>query len=263
MSKTYTKDEAIALKKKGFKSLNSLLESFIANSSPDGKDFVKKAALISKWLHQYAGYVSFEKSFDPKKNISYKRGDIVFVNFGFNVGTELGGEHYAVILDKVSDHASSTVTVVPLTSLKLGKPIHPNDVFLGNELFEKLHLKFKTVLPQLREMQTNNSLMLDLVKEKLSKIESSDTNSDELNELITEFEQKTKELTHEIEKAERLKKEILSLKQGSIAKVQQITTISKIRIYNPKYKSDPLYGIRFSDIAMDKINEKIKEFYVF
>ena len=53
------------------------------------------------------------------------------------------------------------------------------------------------------------------------------------------------------------------MKEGSIAKVEQITTISKQRIYDPKKNADVLSGIRFSDAAMDKINEKIKELYIF
>ena len=261
MSKKYTKEQVINLKKIGFKNMNSLLESLIADSSSN--DSLKKAALISKWLKQYAGYVSFEKSFNPKKNIAYKRGDIVFANFGFNIGAELGGEHYAVVLDKANDHASSTITVIPLTSSKPGKPIHPNDVFLGNELFEKLHLKFKTILPQLKEKQASNEMMLELVKEKHSSLENSDKSIVELEELITKLETQTLELASEIENAEKLKEEILSLKQGSIAKIQQITTISKMRIYNPKNASDPLYGIKFSEATMDKINDKIKNFFVF
>ena len=50
----------------------------------------------------------------------------------------------------------------------------------------------------------------------------------------------------------------MRMKDGSIAKIEQITTISKQRIYTPRKNSDVLAGIKFSDAAMDKINEKIK-----
>ena len=64
LSKAYTQDEAIALKKKCFKSLTKMLESYIAKPVPassDDTDYMKKAALIAKWLNQYANYLLFEE----------------------------------------------------------------------------------------------------------------------------------------------------------------------------------------------------------
>lgn len=267
MTKIYTKDEAIDLKKSCFKKLNSMLETFMAKPAPAHSydtDYMKKAALISKWLIQYSNYIFFEEKFDPRKNIAYKRGDIVFANFGFNVGSELGGEHYAVVLDKENHHNSSTITVIPLSSYKTGKSIHPNDLYLGNELFEKMHLKFKTHIASLREQATNQQLIRDLVIDKIKSINKvgQKTNS-ELDSLIIELENSTKKLSQEIANTERLQKEILSLKLGSIAKIRQITTISKMRIYNPRNTNEPLYGIHLSQDSMDKINEKVKEHFIF
>ena len=53
------------------------------------------------------------------------------------------------------------------------------------------------------------------------------------------------------------------MKEGSIAKIEQLTTISKMRIYVPKKSTDFLAGIRFSQNAMSRINAKIKELYIF
>lgn len=66
----------------------------------------------------YVKYISFEDKFKPTRNISYKRGNIIKVNFGFNIGSEQGGLHYAVVLDKKNDHHSPVITVIPLTSVK-------------------------------------------------------------------------------------------------------------------------------------------------
>ena len=262
MAKKYTKDETIALKKKCFKNLNSLLESMIAKPKPveeTDTDYIKKAALISKWIDQYTNYISFEDKFTPKKLIRYKRGDIVFVNFGFNIGAEFGGEHYAVVIDKESDRNSSTITVVPLSSYVTGKKIHPNDLYLGNELFNKLQLKQKTIVSQLRQQCDKNKVLLELIKTNYS----SNPDDEKIETLLDELEKKQKQLEFEIGNAEKIKSELLSLKQGSIAKIQQITTISKMRIYNPKQSSDPLYGIRFSNETMTLINNKIKDFFIF
>lgn len=261
MSAKYTKEEVIALKKQCFKSLNSMLESFLSKPVPidtNSSDYLKKCALISKWLIQYTNYISFETKFTPQKLIRYKRGDIIFVNFGFNIGAEFGGEHYAVVLDNENDRNSATITVIPLSSYKPGKKIHPNDIYLGNELFEKMHLKLKTQLAQLKEQSEKNAILLNSLRSN-----TSTEDNDKINNLIVELQNAQKQLDLEILKAAKIKSELFTLKQGSIAKVQQITTVSKLRIYNPKSTSDPLYGIRLSTNTMKLINSKIKQFFVF
>lgn len=92
MSKELNKDEVIRNKKKSIKALNKMLESFINDTS---EKHLKKANLISYWLNSYTSYLQNEESFSPSRLIRYKRGSVVRVNFGFNVGKELGGLHYA------------------------------------------------------------------------------------------------------------------------------------------------------------------------
>lgn len=71
---------------------------------------------ICQWLSSWIYYVSAEKEFDSSKLMTYKRGDIVHVNFGFNVHNELGGTHYAVVIENDNPSSNGTVTVVPLKS---------------------------------------------------------------------------------------------------------------------------------------------------
>lgn len=61
----------------------------------------------------------------------------------------------------------------------------------------------------------------------------------------------------------KIGKEISQMKAGSIALVNQITTVSKIRIFDPRNLRGILAGISLSEESMDKINEKVKELYVF
>lgn len=70
-------------------------------------------------------------------------------------------------------------------------------------------------------------------------------------------------LEKQIANLERNNREIQKLKSGSMAVINQITTVSKQRIYTPKRSEDFLYGISLSPTAMDKINEKLKELYIF
>ena len=53
------------------------------------------------------------------------------------------------------------------------------------------------------------------------------------------------------------------MKEGSIVKIEQIRTISKMRIWIPKTSKDPLYNISLSQPTMDKINSKLMELFIF
>ena len=52
------------------------------------------------------------------------------------------------------------------------------------------------------------------------------------------------------------------MKNASIALINQITTISKQRIYNQKSDIDVLSGIRLSNNSLDLIDEKIKKLFI-
>lgn len=88
MSKAKTKQEISEHKKQVLSDFSTFLDSLIAS---DGSNNSKRADLISYWLKDFQLYLSQEKTFDAAKIKSYKRGDVVKVNLGFNVGSEQGG----------------------------------------------------------------------------------------------------------------------------------------------------------------------------
>ncbi len=45
--------------------------------------------------------------------------------------------------------------------------------------------------------------------------------------------------------------------------INQITTVSKMRIFDPRNLRGVLAGISLTEEGMEKINEKVKELYVF
>lgn len=60
----------------------------------------------------------------------------------------------------------------------------------------------------------------------------------------------------------KINNELSQMKKGTIALANQITTISKQRIYNPKKDLDILSGIKLSAEKMSLIDKKIKELYI-
>ena len=99
----------------------------------------KKQKILAVWLNKWANIIKQEKTFEPHFLPYYKRGDIVYVDFGFNVGNELGGIHYAVVIEDNNNKNNGNVIVVPLTSLTKGKNIDDlpsTDVYLGENIIE-------------------------------------------------------------------------------------------------------------------------------
>ena len=243
MSKKFNKSSANIHKKKAIDKLENLIDKYIADGS-------KKAELLSYWLEDYSKYLEFEPKFDPKKLKKYKRGEVIKAHLGYNIGSEEGGLHYCLVLDKNNHISSPVVTVIPLTSMKENKDVNnlrPGEVYLGSDLKDKMANKLKIIESEYDDLK--NKPLADLVSSELC-----------------DEDQPIKYLEKFIEKImiiENLKRELNRMKNGSIALVGQITTISKIRIYEPKTNKDALAKIRLSDESLNLIDKEIKSLYIF
>lgn len=206
----------------------------------------KHQALLSYWISDYVRLLKKEVSFDSRKLIRYKRGSIVKAHLGYRIGSEEGGLHYAIVVDIANALTSNTVTIVPLTSVKPYtdlQHLHPSKLYLGDEIYQRLSKKAddmeSAILSSLNELEVSSDAELEFVSAKLSALQK---------ELLA---------------LQNIRKEISRMKIGSIALVGQITTISKIRIYDPLYSHDTLSNIRLSVESLDKLDNKIKELFTY
>lgn len=236
MARMVNREKLIAHKWKGIASWNTLNDNLIKSSELKTQS---KSDKLSFWIETFSKYQADEASFNPFWRPNYQRGDIIKVDFGFNVGREYGGLHYAVVISKHIARSADTLTVIPLTSKK-DKPVHRNDVDLGEEIYEKLYTKY---------LQAFN----DAAREAAKNISIEPTDD---NKLLISLHIDEKEMN-------KLWDEISKMKKGSIALISQITTISKMRIHNPKNTTDTLYGVRLSTDALNKVNEKMKNLFIF
>lgn len=101
----------------GIEKLNEALETIRA-AVPRWDE--KRALILANWLIRKMEYLESEGCYQPKRDNYYKRGQIVHVDFGFNVGSEDGGGRFAVVLWSPQD--SKTMTVIPLTSCSINNP---------------------------------------------------------------------------------------------------------------------------------------------
>lgn len=261
MSKKRSKENVIANKKRSIRKLNNYLEGLISSD-----DTLKKADLISYWINDYVNMISFEEKFSPTKNIAYKRGDVIKVAFGFNVGSEFGGLHYAVVIDNVNDHSSPVITVVPLTSKTNPKPMHHKNVDLGNDLYINLIRKYKLLSDELDSRLNERYIYIQTLDVLLTEAEKATSKTDprylDSLELLERIKKEYQEDINRRDHLEQIKNEIDNMKTGSIALLTQITTISKIRIVDPKNTSGILANVSLSKESMQKINDKLLELYV-
>ena len=211
----------------------------------DNETSYKRAALLYYWLRDYKNYLKNEEHFSPRYYPNFQRGNIVNVNLGFNLGSEIGGLHYAVVLAN-SSRNNPNLVIAPLTSLKKDKKgLHKTELSLGEELFFKIQGKYialKTSIPN--EIQ--------LLKQDV--INNSD-NDASIDRRITD-------LTNKVDLLEKTMRKLQTLKHGSIVEMSQIRTVSKMRVSDPTDVYDILYGLKLSNNALDKIDAKLAQLYI-
>ena len=208
-----------------------------------------KGKKLAYWIEDYVRFLGKERTFCPSKLIRYKRGAIVKVHLGYRVGSEEGGLHYAVVMDRDNPISSPVITVIPLTSVKTGtdlKRLHFTNVFMGNEVYSLLSSNFAAELRSARQ--------------RVKDIEEFSKNLSDAQDLYT-LQQRTAEVNKQISYCERMKNEASRMKQGSIALVGQITTVSKIRIYDPMHHGDALSQVRISAPTLDLLDAKVQELF--
>lgn len=105
----------------------------------------KRAAILTYWLNDYINYLKNEKKFKPEYLPVFKRGCIVEINLGYRIGTEYGGVHYGIVLNKKDKVNNPNLTILPLSSKKENKKIHYSEFDLGDEFYNVFLNKVNTL----------------------------------------------------------------------------------------------------------------------
>lgn len=255
MDENIVESNIIKNKNDAISELNKYLDTCLLGDS----SHVKKANLLSYWLKDYIKYIDQEETFNSTLLKEYSRGDVIKVNLGFNVGNEEGGLHYCVVLDKKNAKSCSTLTVVPLSSIKPSSKPRKTSVFLGDDIYITLQKKNNEIGKIVQNC-------IDICKEEIDNLHTLPENTEE-EKIIKYYKiQKIKDIINandeKLELSRKIELELNQMKKGTIALINQITTISKQRIYNPKKDLDILSGVKISNEKMLLIDEKIKKFFI-
>ena len=149
------------------------------------------------------------------------------------------------------------MTVVPLSSIKPSSKPRKTSVFLGDDIYITLQKKNNEIGKIVQNY-------IDICKEEIDNLHTLPENTEE-EKIIKYYKiQKIKDIINandeKLELSRKIELELNQMKKGTIALINQITTISKQRIYNPKKDLDILSGVKISNEKMLLIDEKIKKF---
>lgn len=103
--------------KKLYDNLIKTINKFIDNTNKSDERSVKKAKNYLEWCNLKTDIINTESNFqltEEQKDL-IKRGNVIWVNFGFNIGSEFGGHHPAIIIKKMG----KGVYVIPVDSGKI------------------------------------------------------------------------------------------------------------------------------------------------
>lgn len=277
MSSGRTNQEIALYTAQVISNLEEYLQFLTINGDPDDK----RADKISQWVEKWTNFLQTEKNFNPRSIPAFQRGSIVYLDFGFNVGSEYGGMHYAVVLNKKDSRKNHLLHVLPLTSIKettdldnlkyyqlsLGEEVHR--LLIQKAQNHSVKLKNAAIL-LLKNFEKDEQRLIRL-RDFLRQNDEDDMPDDFYN-FIEEEEQNLKiqrdknckesqKISEQLEYIERLVVKIQKLKRGSLALLNQVTTISKMRLRDPINKKSLLSEIILSAETMDKIDEHLKKIY--
>ena len=189
-----------------------------------------KFAYLDDWLLKNSKLLLTETNHfeNNKEQIykTYKRGTIIKVDFGVNLGSEMSQVHFAIVLNNYDNPRNNVLTVVPLTSKE-----SKFNLDLKNLVIDKLIDKIKKELVKIGIREEMDLDDRNLTIEEQLKIRK-------LLTLLTYYE---------------------SNQKNTYACCSLVTTISKTRIFKPINEYDFIGRERCSDKVMDKIDKELIE----
>ena len=257
MSKELSIDDLKLLIQNAISSVQTYLSDLLKSQE---KTEHKRASLLAYWIKDYINYIKAEKSFQPDKLIRYKRGSIVQVEFGFRIGNELGGRHYAVVIDRKNDLYSSTLTVVPLSSLKEKYQPNQYSFILNKGVFDLCTDKIQQSIDKIREQIKQ---LDEEETEKSLQFVAKEISLDEYKRFTKYKHKKEKDFSIQIALSQKHIHQLSNLRLGTVANVGQIITVSKQRIVAPINNRSNIYCVRLEKPDLVQLDEHINKLYLF
>ena len=209
-----------------------------------------------------------ENNNKQKKFMRYKRGTIVFIHFGINTGTEFSNSHFGIVLDKDDHPNQGKLTILPLTS-KSGK----QNISIGKAIFSGI---MNDAEKQVKKMQEILNMTFDLERLHYSlpkppshfHMKENHPNYKDWHEYYNRHDPDGKHIPvanvtikqwiqSDLDKINHLKKLYRNYNKVSYAKIDSITSVSKLKVAKPINDLDPVGRIQLSKETMDEIDQAL------
>ena len=220
-----------------------------------------KLEQLPNWLYKASNLLLRENKNEKGKILKLKRGSIIIVDFGVGIGSEISNPHFAIVLTKNDTPYNKTLTILPLSS-KNTKYNYPLDKLIFNEFLKKFNQVRKELLIESSNARKElNKIPYKEIPMKIMKPNNLTDNDIKNIEKYMEINEIYKELIIKKRKIEKVIQFYKKHKKNTYACINQITTISKERLYNPINEYDIVGTSKCSDEILDKIDELIIENY--
>lgn len=197
----------------------------------------KKFRFLPEWISAEADYFYNEVSNGKRKHKIYKRGALVFVDFGINVGNELSGNHFAIVLNKHDSYYNGVLTVIPVSS-KSNKFSVELDGFISDKSLILLDEIANGIAKEIQNLTAMSEDRLSKLKHKTS----------QLNAVISMYSRFDK-----ISYAKCL--DIRTISKDRIKKINSYDPVGNIFVSSETLtKIDNMLISNFTNIKIDKIN---------
>lgn len=243
-----------------------------------------------KYLHRSLNFKSLiflqENDGRTYKYQKYKRGAVVMVNFGTNIGYELSGNHFAIVLNKDDNNRNGLLTVIPLTSKCKPQYLELNDsiydlvlnaqnryLIMLNDTQDKHSNHRKELQNKLSMVQDNLDKIKELMGEEdyLSKYKElldkmfleQNEYMDQIKQLSLITDQESKEIDSNMDKIYEVLDKYSEKNKTSYAMIKNISTISKLKILKPINKFDPIGKMNMSNSSLNRIDKELRKEFTF
>ncbi|EAC7885284.1 TPA_asm: hypothetical protein GYZ23_04790 [Listeria monocytogenes] len=246
-------------------------ENFFIESTSNFKHY----DYLPNWLVSKSIYLKKYRVEGQRLFKKFNRGSLVMVDFGVNVGNEISGNHFGIVLNKYDNANNGVLTVIPVTSKKRDYLIELDSLISVQSNIRLRKLIIDDVLTHLAASE----FIFDTLDEEFQKkhrliIEKSSLSMDDINKKIValgldklepnkmsietykEIMGTSKRLQSNALKALEVAEKYKRYDKISYAKPKDIQTISKYRIKMIN-NFDPCGKIKVSTTVLDQIDKAI------
>ena len=123
--------------------LNSAFDNFKKVCMSNNKKFIH----LDKWLYIESKIFESELKYKSKNHKIYKLGDIVKIEYGVNIGSEISNRHFGIVLTCNDNIKNKSIITIPLTSkpgkgkIMIGMPILKKYIYIINDNVMNISIK--------------------------------------------------------------------------------------------------------------------------